>query len=53
MLGHDSEMSCAKFQGKRFRIDGDRNRRKACAPDNCVIDYSHNYIRYVGLCLNH
>ena len=38
MLGHDLKMSCAKFQGNRFRIDG-RNQRKACAPDNCVIDY--------------
>ena len=23
MLGHDLEMSCAKFYGKRFRIDGE------------------------------
>ena len=30
MLGHDLEMSCAKFQGNRFRIDGEI--------DNCVID---------------
>ena len=32
MLGHDWKMSSAKIQENR------RNRRKACAPDNCVID---------------
>ena len=30
MLAHDLEMSGAKFYG---------NRRKACAPYNCVIDF--------------
>ena len=32
MLGHDLEMSCTKCHG---------NRRKACAPGNCVIDYRY------------
>ena len=27
MLGHDLKMSCAKFQGNRFRIDGEINEK--------------------------
>ena len=29
MLGHDLEMSCAKFQGNRFRIDGEIDEKHA------------------------
>ena len=29
MLGHDLEMSCAIFQGSRFRIDGEINKKHA------------------------
>ena len=29
MLGHDLEMSCAKFQGNRYRIDREIDRKHA------------------------
>ena len=29
MLGHDLEMTCAKFQGNRFKIDGEIDKKHA------------------------
>ena len=29
MLGHDLEMACTKFQGNRFRIDGESDEKHA------------------------
>ena len=29
MLGHDLKISCAKFQGNRFRIDGEIDKKHA------------------------
>ena len=40
MLGHKVGMFCTKFHKNRLIIDGEINPRKACAPDNCVIDFS-------------
>ena len=34
MLGHENVMSCEKFQ------ENQGNRQKACATDNCVIDFN-------------
>ena len=29
MLGHDLKISCAKFEGNRFRIDGEIDKKHA------------------------
>ena len=43
MLGHDLEMSCAKFQENRFRIDGEIDEKHALQ-DNCVIEISRTNV---------
>ena len=38
-LGHN-------YLERMLFVDFSVNRRKACAPDNCVIDFSDDYMRH-------